>query len=369
MMLANSEWADLYFAFTHFETGPVLTDKLGPMTVHLWVNDGLMAIFFLLVGLEIKRELIDGRLATWNQRRLPVLAAVAGMAAPALFYILIAGGDPLLVKGWAIPAATDIAFAMGVLALLGSRAPTSLKLFLVTVAIVDDMGAVAIIAVLSTVRQRYVEPERVADAPEPQLRAAGSTAERAIREAWPNLVPLQLVLRFTGPLLLVISFILFMRGHNAPGGGFIAALVASAAIGLIYLSTSQDRRIGPPRLPLYLIGGGVAFAILTGVLGLVAAGSFLEPLYGYVFGEHVSTSMLFDLGVFAAVVGLITVAFNLLGSAPRAVSGDSTGVRVYEAVEGALFTTPAAAPEQQAPRAKISATHVLDGVPPRELGR
>lgn len=231
------------------------------------------------------------------------------------------------------------------------------------------MAGVAIIAVLSTVRQRYVEPERVADAPEPQLRAAGSTAERAIREAWPNLVPLQLVLRFTGPLLLVISFILFMRGHNAPGGGFIAALVASAAIGLIYLSTSQDRRIGPPRLPLYLIGGGVAFAILTGVLGLVAAGSFLEPLYGYVFGEHVSTSMLFDLGVFAAVVGLITVAFNLLGSAPRAVSGESTGVRVYEAVEGALFTTPAAAPEQQAPRAKISATHVLDGVPPRELGR
>ena len=150
MMLANSEWADLYFAFTHFETGPVLTDKLGPMTVHLWVNDGLMAIFFLLVGLEIKRELIDGRLATWNQRRLPVLAAVAGMAAPALFYILIAGGDPLLVKGWAIPAATDIAFAMGVLALLGSRAPTSLKLFLVTVAIVDDMGAVAIIALFYT---------------------------------------------------------------------------------------------------------------------------------------------------------------------------------------------------------------------------
>src|SRR3546814_7043463 len=109
-----------------------------------------MAIFFLFVGLEIKRELVDGRLATWDQRRLPVLAAVAGMAAPALVYLAVIGGDPAMVHGWAIPAATDIAFAIGVLALLGPRAPTSLKLFLVTVAIVEDMGAVANIALFST---------------------------------------------------------------------------------------------------------------------------------------------------------------------------------------------------------------------------
>lgn len=150
MFVANSFIAPEYFHFVHAVTGPELTPKLGPMTVHLWINDGLMAIFFLLVGLEIKREFVDGHLATWADRRLPVIAAAAGMIVPAAIYLIVAGGDPALVRGWAIPAATDIAFAIGVLAILGSRAPTSLKLFLTTVAIVDDMGAVAIIALFYT---------------------------------------------------------------------------------------------------------------------------------------------------------------------------------------------------------------------------
>ena len=150
MLVANSPLNESYFHFIHAVTGPELTPKLGPMTVHLWINDGLMAIFFLLVGLEIKREFVDGHLASWNDRLLPMIAAAAGMAVPAAVYLFIAGGDPALVRGWAIPAATDIAFAIGVLALLGSRAPASLKLFLTTVAIVDDMGAVAIIALFYT---------------------------------------------------------------------------------------------------------------------------------------------------------------------------------------------------------------------------
>ncbi|WP_373474887.1 Na+/H+ antiporter NhaA [Sphingorhabdus sp.] len=150
MISANTAFSDDYFHFIHAVTGPQLTPKLGPMTVHLWINDGLMAIFFLLVGLEIKREFVDGHLSTWADRRLPVISATAGMIFPAAVYLGIAGGDPQLVRGWAIPAATDIAFAIGVLALLGSRAPASLKLFLTTVAIVDDMGAVAIIALFYT---------------------------------------------------------------------------------------------------------------------------------------------------------------------------------------------------------------------------
>lgn len=142
LIVANSPLGPAYHSALHV--------ILGPLSLLHWIDDGLMAGFFLLVGLEIKREVLVGHLARWPDRILPAIAALAGMAVPALLYLLIAGRTPELRHGWAIPSATDIAFALGVIAMLGSRVPASLKIFLTTVAIVDDMGAVAIIALVYT---------------------------------------------------------------------------------------------------------------------------------------------------------------------------------------------------------------------------
>ena len=115
----------------------------------LWINDGLMAVFFFHVGLELKRELCEGELSNPRNLILPASGAVGGMVFPALIYVAINWGNPTAMSGWAIPAATDIAFALGIMALLGSRVPASLKVFLVTLAIIDDIGAIVIIALFT----------------------------------------------------------------------------------------------------------------------------------------------------------------------------------------------------------------------------
>lgn len=148
ILIANSPLAPQYQNFFHGTLPWTPIAKLD--TLHLWINDALMAIFFFVVGLEVKREIIAGNLSDARMRRLPILAAIAGMAAPAAVYMLVVGGEPQLHSGWAIPAATDIAFAMGVIGLLGTRVPAELRLFLLTVAIVDDVGAVLVIALFYT---------------------------------------------------------------------------------------------------------------------------------------------------------------------------------------------------------------------------
>lgn len=149
IFFANSPWAEDYAHFWHQHVVIAFGDYKLDMTLHHWINDGLMAIFFFVVGLELKRELTNGELASPKKAALPIIAAIGGMAFPALIYLFFNGGTDA-AHGWGIPMATDIAFALGVMYMLGDKVPTPLKVFLTALAIVDDLGAVLVIALFYT---------------------------------------------------------------------------------------------------------------------------------------------------------------------------------------------------------------------------
>ena len=293
MILANSPLAYSYFHLLHVETGPVLAPTIGPMTVHLWVNDGLMALFFLLVGLEIKREIVAGELSRPADRRLPLVAALAGMAVPALVYLAISWGDPALRRGWAIPAATDIAFAVGVLALLGKRVPAQLKLFLTTVAIVDDMGAVAIIAI---VYSKGIDVGAL-------LAAAGMLAvmwalgRRGVITLWPFLL-----------CFAILWWLVLRSGVHATVAGVLAAAL---------IPIGKDEATSPLHRLEHALSPWVAFMIVP-LFALANAGVALGGLGPHALAEPLVVAVAAGLfvGKQAGMLGGIALA-DRLGIAPR----------------------------------------------------
>ncbi|MDQ3078183.1 MAG: Na+/H+ antiporter NhaA [Pseudomonadota bacterium] len=250
LLLANLGWADGYHHLLETRVGPPMP-RLGTMTIHQWVADGLMAIFFLLVGLEVKREWLVGQLSTPAERRLPIIAAAAGMAIPALVYLGVTGFDPRLISGWAIPAATDIAFAIGVLAILGRHAPAGVKLLLVTIAIVDDIGAVIVIALAYS-----ADLDGVALAGALGVAAAmAALGQFGVRRLWPFLAGFVLL------WLLVLA-----SGVHPTIAGVLAALTVPLA---------EDE----PRSPLLRLEHAIHPWVMFGIVplfGFVSAGVSLD---------------------------------------------------------------------------------------------
>ncbi|MEG3124963.1 Na+/H+ antiporter NhaA [Sphingomonas sp. GB1N7] len=293
MIAANSPWSAGYFHLLHAETGPTIAPALGPMTVHLWINDGVMAIFFLLVGLEIKRELLDGGLSDARKRRLPVIAAAAGMIVPASIYLAVAGSDPALVRGWAIPAATDIAFAIGVMALLGKRVPASLKLFLTTVAIVDDMGAVAIIAIAYSHGLDLGALAAAAGV----LAIMAALNRHGVRALTPYLIAAAL-----------LWWLVLLSGVHATVAGVLAAAI---------IPIDRDERRSPLHRLEHVLSPWVAFAIVP-LFGFANAGVAIGGMSASVLVEPlvIAVAAGLFLGKQAGILGSIALA-ETLGIARR----------------------------------------------------
>nr|WP_294848658.1 Na+/H+ antiporter NhaA [uncultured Sphingomonas sp.] len=296
LVLANSGWKDAYDAVLHTKFGPAMP-KFGVMDTAHWVSEALMAIFFLMVGLEVKREWYWGKLANPADRRLPIIAAIGGMAFPAFVYLAVVGWNPAHSQGWAIPAATDIAFAIGVLAILGRHAPSSIKLLLVSIAIVDDIGAVAIIAIAYT-----------ADL---NVAAFGIAIGIMVGMATLNI----LGVRRLWPFLLAAPFLWYFvlaSGVHATIAGVMTALTiplgeTEKASPLKKLENAIHPWVMFGIVPLF--GFTSAGVVLTGGIGALGQPVALAVLLGLFIGKQI--------GVFATIWAAVKSGIAVLPSGAR----------------------------------------------------
>lgn len=287
IIVANSPLAEGYFSLLHV--------YVGPLSLQHWINDALMAVFFLMVGLEIKREMLDGQLSTWSRRILPGAAAAGGMVFPALFYILLNRDNSVALQGWAIPTATDIAFALGVLSLFGSRVPTSLKIFLAALAIIDDLGAVIVIALFYTADLNVVA-------------LLGATF------VWGNLFIFnRLKVMVLWPYLILgaaLWVLVFASGVHATLAGVMLALTIPLKL------TPGTPEATPAESPLHRLEQRlhkpVAFIVVP-IFGFANAGVSLTGLSFGVFTEPLTMGIASGLvlGKFVGVLGVVTLLVKL----------------------------------------------------------
>lgn len=287
IMTANSPFAESYFHALHV--------YIGPLSLQHWINDALMAVFFLMVGLEIKREMLDGQLSTWSRRVLPGAAAAGGMVFPALFYVFLNRSNPAALQGWAIPTATDIAFALGVLSLFGSRVPTSLKIFLAALAIIDDLGAVIVIAVFYTADLNLIALPGAA-------LVWGNLFvfnKMKVKALWPYLV-----------LGAVLWVLVFASGVHATLAGVMLALTIPLKL------TPGTPEANPAESPLHrlehMLHKPVAFVIVP-IFGFANAGVSLSGLSLGVFSEPLTMGVAggLVLGKLVGVLGVVTLLVKL----------------------------------------------------------
>ena len=298
LLWANSPASGVYEALLHW-TPPLPSPALGPpMELHLWVNDGLMVVFFLLVGLELRREVTQGELASPARLAAPGLAALGGMAVPALIYAALNWHNPAALRGWAVPVATDIAFALAVMGVLRSRIPAALKVFLTALAIIDDLGAIVVIAVFYT---RGLDLLALGGAVAVWLALWGLN-RGGVRRLWPYLLG--------GVLLWAL---VFRSG--------VHATIAGVALAFVVPMPAHDDTSPAARLEHALTGWN-AYLVLP-VFGLVNAGLRFDILPPHAWTDRVAlgTALGLLLGKQLGVFGAVMLAARLkLARLPSGVS-------------------------------------------------